>query len=73
MTSIKANDCLQTPAYIWKSLGDIDLDPCAGSDTTIGRINLWDGRGECGLTEEWGNNFVYCTHHFPRKNYGQKK
>lgn len=60
------NDKLQTPEYIFRSLGKIDLDPCAGKDTKIGKLNLWDGRGEDGLTLQW-NGFVYCNPPFSQK------
>lgn len=60
MTNMKQNDCLQTPQYIIDALGvKFDLDPCAGENTNIGNVNLWDGRGENGLEVEWyGTAFV---------------
>jgi len=50
---MKQNDLLQTPEYIWGSLGPFDLDPCAGENTSIAKTNIWDGRGECGLRTAW--------------------
>lgn len=66
------NDILQTPEYIFKALGDVDLDPCAGPNTQIGKINLWDGRGEDGLNSEW-SGFVYCNPPFSQKELWIKK
>ncbi|WP_294267746.1 DNA N-6-adenine-methyltransferase [uncultured Chryseobacterium sp.] len=69
---ISPNDNLQTPEYIFKSLGLIDLDPCAGAETQIGILNLWDGRGEDGLSAEW-TGFVYCNPPFSQKELWIKK
>jgi hypothetical protein len=56
---MKKNDCLQTPYWVYGALGDIDLDPCAGIDTKIGKINWAIERGEDGLEREWcGFTFV---------------
>lgn len=66
------NDKLQTPEYIFKSLGLIDLDPCAGETTKIGKQNLWDGRGENGLEAKW-HGFVYCNPPFSQKELWIKK
>lgn len=60
------NDKLQTPDWILKELGEIDLDPCAGENTNIGKVNFWDGRGEDGLNLKW-NGFVYCNPPFSKK------
>lgn len=60
------NDNLQTPEYIWRSLGPIDLDPCAGENTFIGRINLWIGRNLDGLKAIW-KGFVFCNPPFSQK------
>jgi hypothetical protein len=69
---ISPNDNLQTPEYIFKSLGLIDLDPCAGEKTEIGTRNIWDGRGEDGLNYEW-KGFVYCNPPFSQKELWIKK
>ena len=66
------NDCLQTPKYITDALGEFDLDPCSGENTTIGKINLWDGRGENGLSEKW-NGFVWCNPPFSQKEIWAEK
>lgn len=63
---MKKNDCLQTPNYIINALGVFDLDPCAGEHTKIGKLNLWDGRGEDGLTKEW-HGTVFCNPPFSQK------
>lgn len=63
---MKANDILQTPKYIVDALGDFDLDPCAGENTSIGKINWWIGRGEDGLKRSW-KGFVYCNPPFSKK------
>lgn len=66
------NDCLRTPKYITDSLGEFDLDPCAGEYTTIGKVNLWDGRGENGLMEKW-KGFVWCNPPFSQKEIWAEK
>lgn len=60
------NDCLTTPKWVYKPLGSIDLDPCAGVDTNIGTNNyrLEDGRD--GLILPWGG-FVFCNPPFSQK------
>ncbi len=63
---LKANDCLQTPHWIWSTLGAIDLDPCAAADTTIGAVNYAIERGENGLALPWFG-FVYCNPPFSQK------
>ncbi len=60
------NDLLQTPLYVWNCLGTIDLDPCAGQYTVIGKRNYWIGRGDDGLKKEW-NGFVFCNPPFSEK------
>lgn len=60
------NDKLQTPEYVFKTLGRIDLDPCSGENTKIGSVNLWDGRGDNGLLTDW-TGFVYCNPPFSQK------
>jgi hypothetical protein len=66
------NDCLRTPKYITDALGSFDLDPCAGEHTNIGKVNLWDGRGENGLTAEW-SGFVWCNPPFSQKEIWAEK
>jgi len=61
-----SNDLLRTPKYITDVLGKIDLDPCAGENTNIGTVNLWNGRGEDGLRSEWFG-FVFCNPPFSQK------
>ena len=63
---LKKNDILQTPEWVYKSLGLFDLDPCAGEKTNIANVNWWDGRGENGLQMEW-NGFVWCNPPFSQK------
>jgi len=60
------NDCLRTPYEIYSTLGEIDLDPCAGESTNIGTRNYALERGEDGLTLEW-EGFVYCNPPFSQK------
>lgn len=63
---MKANDCLQTPDWVWRKLGEIDLDPCAGAETMIGRINYRLEQGDNGLLMPW-HGFVYCNPPFSEK------
>lgn len=60
------NDNLQTPEYITDVLGPFDIDVCAAEHSTIGEVNLWDGRGEDGLALEW-NGFAWCNPPFSQK------
>jgi hypothetical protein len=69
---MKQNDILQTPKYIIDALGSFDLDPCAGENTTIGKTNWWDGRGEDGLKRSW-NGFVWCNPPFSQKELWSEK
>ncbi|WP_299136359.1 DNA N-6-adenine-methyltransferase [uncultured Tenacibaculum sp.] len=69
---MKKNDTLRTPQYVIDALGTIDLDPCAGKNTKIGKTNWWDGRGEDGLQKEWFG-FVYCNPPFSQKEIWAKK
>lgn len=69
---LKKNDCLKTPYYIYKALGQIDLDPCAGIDTNIGRTNYAIERGEDGLLLDW-EGFVYCNPPFSQKELWAEK
>lgn len=64
---MKTNDSLQTPEWVYKALGHIDLDPCAGINTSIGDVNWAIERGEDGLKKEWFG-FVYCNPPFSQKN-----
>lgn len=72
INSMKNNDNLQTPEYVYSALGPIDLDPCAGEETTIGYTNWWIGRGENGLKREW-HGFVFCNPPFSEKEIWIKK
>lgn len=63
---MKQNDRLQTPKWVWRALGPIDLDPCAGEDTRIGKTNWAIERGEDGLARDWFG-FVYCNPPFSQK------
>jgi len=47
---------------------DIDLDPCAGSDTEIGDVNWSIQNGQDGLERDWGNHdVVYVNPPFSEK------
>ena len=63
---LKKNDCLQTPKWIIDELGAIDLDPCAGLNTQIGKTNWSIERDENGLNKNWFG-FVYCNPPFSQK------
>lgn len=69
---LKKNDCLKTPEWVFKELGVIDLDPCAGIDTNIGLENWSIQRGENGLEKEWFG-FVYCNPPFSQKELWAEK
>ncbi len=69
---LKKNDILKTPQYIIDALGPFDLDPCAGKDTNIGKVNWWNGRGENGLKREW-SGFVWCNPPFLYKEIWIKR
>lgn len=64
--NLKPNDCLQTPPWVYEPLGRIDLDPCAGHETRIGRVNYALERSEDGLSLPW-EGFVYCNPPFSEK------
>jgi phage N-6-adenine-methyltransferase len=50
-------DVWQTPAELTDMLGNIDLDPCAGPNTTIGDTNYT--KDDDGLSQKWfGRVFV---------------
>jgi len=68
----RANDCLKTPEWVYRPLGKIDLDPCAGIGTDIGNTNLTLESGECGLSKEW-KGFVYCNPPFSQKEIWASK
>ena len=63
---MKKNDCLKTPEWVYKSLGDFDLDPCAGIGTNIGRDNFRLEDGINGLNENW-HGIVFCNPPFSEK------
>ncbi len=63
---MKENDCLQTPPWVYEPLGLIDLDPCAGLETCIGRVNYALERGQDGLVLPW-EGFVFCNPPFSQK------
>ena len=63
---MRKNDALQTPAWVYLTLGTIDLDPCAGLNTVIAATNWAIERGENGLLKYW-SGFVYCNPPFSQK------
>ena len=63
---MKKNDRLQTPRWVIDALGSVDLDPCAGENTSIGETNWAIERGEDGLSRQWFG-FVYCNPPFSQK------
>lgn len=63
---MKKNDYLQTPAWVYEALGNIDLDPCAGFSTEIGAVNYRLEDGEDGLKLQWVG-FVFCNPPFSEK------
>lgn len=63
---LKPNDCLETPSWVYRSLGEFDLDPCAGPHTSIAKVNWSITRGEDGLSRDWFG-FVYCNPPFSQK------
>ena len=70
--SMKKNDNLRTPRYIIDALGFFDLDPCAGINTDIGKVNWQGERNEDGLKNEWFG-LVYCNPPFSEKDLWIKK
>jgi len=64
--TLRKNDHLQTPPWVYEQLGEIDLDPCAGVDTNIARENWAIERGEDGLALFWFG-FVFCNPPFSQK------
>lgn len=69
---MKKNDCLRTPEWVYKPLGEFDLDPCAGSDTAIANTNWNIERGENGLEREWFG-LVWCNPPFSQKELWANK
>lgn len=63
---LKPNDYLQTPPWVIRHLGHVDLDPCAGVSTYIGHINYAIEYGQDGLQLPWAK-FVYCNPPFSQK------
>ena len=60
-------DTLQTPEWVLNEIGPFDLDPCAGENTTHGKVNWWIGRGENGLEREWRGHW-FCNPPFSEKD-----
>lgn len=65
-------DHLKTPPWVYEALWPIDLDPCAGADTTIGDTNWSIERNEDGLLRDW-HGFVYCNPPFSQKELWAKE
>jgi len=63
---MKKNDTLQTPEWVYKKLGEFYLDPCAGLNTNIAKINWSIERGENGLERKWIGT-VFCNPPFSEK------
>lgn len=63
---MEPNDCLQTPPWVYEALGVIDLDPCAGENTCIGRVNYALERGQDGKILPW-HGFAFCNPPFSQK------
>lgn len=70
--TLKKNDTLRTPPWVIRELGCVDLDPCAGHGTYIGKTNWAIERGENGLEREWFG-FVYCNPPFSQKEAWAEK
>jgi hypothetical protein len=70
--NMKKYDSLKTPAWVYEQFGKIDLDPCAGIDTHIGKKNYSIWRGENGLELPWAG-FVYCNPPFSQKQQWAQK
>lgn len=69
---LKKNDILQTPEWVYKPLGDFDLDPCAGVNTNIGKTNYRLEDNQNGLKLPWFG-FVWCNPPFSQKEIWSKK
>lgn len=63
---MRANDCLQTPPWVYQPLGSFDLDPCAGVSTNIAKTNYRLQNQQDGLTLAW-HGFVWCNPPFSEK------
>ena len=72
MSELKKNDCLETPEWVWRSLGPFALDPCAGQETQIGAVNYRASKGDDGLTLPWFG-IVYCNPPFSQKEIWAKR
>ena len=68
---MKRNDTLQTPPWVYKSLGRFDLDPCAGC-VNIADVNYRIESGEDGLTLSWFG-LVWCNPPFSQKERWAKR
>ena len=66
------NDHLRTPPKIYQALGPFDLDPCAGINTDIAKVNWCIDRGEDGLKRDWVG-FVWLNPPFSQKDIWIKK
>ncbi len=63
---MRDNDNLETPEWVWRALGPIQLDPCAGLNTRIGKVNWCIDRGEDGLKKPW-RGMWFCNPPFSQK------
>lgn len=63
---MKKNDILETPKWVIDELGFFDLDPCAGNNTKIGKVNYNIFNGDDGLKLPWFG-IVYCNPPFSQK------
>lgn len=66
MGPLKKNDQLLTPKWVYQALGPVDLDPCAATNTFIGKTNYAIAHGQDGLILPW-KGFVYCNPPFSQK------
>jgi len=69
---MKKNDALQTPEWVYRSLGTFDLDPCAGPTSQIATENYRLHDGQDGLSLEW-SGFVWCNPPFSQKEIWAEK
>jgi hypothetical protein len=69
---MKKNDILETPLWVYREFGQIDLDPCAGEETNIGIYNYRLSNNEDGLLLDWFG-FVYCNPPFSQKEIWAEK
>ena len=63
---MEKNDILETPKWVYESLGYFDIDPCAGAKTTIANTNYRICKGSDGLNLPWFG-FVWCNPPFSQK------